>query len=429
MGEMVGSTGIEETFQEDLRGVPGKRLVERDAEGKELAELARVEPVPGNNIHTSLDLSLQKTAAEAVEKIAKDPKIMAPGAAVVAVLPKTGEVVALYSYPSFDPNAFVGQDKKETPPVEDILTNANNPLFNRVISGRYPPASTFKIITTAAGLEEGALTSATRVEDTGVITIGPFSFSNWYFTQYGGREGDIDIVQALARSNDIFFYKVGEWLGIEKLDKWGKSFHIDKPLGIEIPGEAGGIVRRDREWFLGDTYHAAIGQGDVLATPLQVNSWSQTIANDGVYCRPTLVQHTEGSAPDCAPVGISEETVRLISEGMKNACEPGGTAWPLFNFSVNTASASSSARTFPHDNRNFSALSPGTSISVACKTGTAEMGSENKTHAWLTAYAPVYDPEIVVTVLVEEGGEGSSVAGPVVREILSEWFSKDRSSK
>ncbi len=436
LGDFIGVSGLEESFEAELRGIPGKRLVEVGADEKPIKELAKVLPVPGKNIHTSLDLPLQEKAVAAVQKVRSDPKIPSIGASVIATDPKTGEVLALYSDPTFDPNSFVAQDKAETPDVDEIFTNPEMPLFNRVLSGLYPPASTFKIITTAAGLEEGALTAATTVEDTGVISIGPFSFANWYFTQYGSREGNIDIVQALARSNDIFFYKVGEWLGIDKLDKWGKIFKTDQHLGIEIEGEVPGLIRRDRTWYLGDTYHASIGQGDVLATPLHVNTWTQIIANRGTYCRPTLLKKdlvSDGKSfvPDpinCEDIEIKEETLDLITEGMKRACSTGGTAYPLFNFSVNTATSSASTREFVADGQNYSALeNGGTSISVACKTGTAETSSpEDNTHAWLTAFAPSENPEIVVTVLIEEGGEGSSVAAPIVKEMLQEWFSRDR---
>ncbi|MBI4136504.1 hypothetical protein HY469_00420 [Candidatus Roizmanbacteria bacterium] len=413
MGDFVGITGIEETYEDVLRGTSGKRLLEVDAQGRELSELARIAPVNGKNLYTALDVSLQRVAAEALETIRSDKEVNAPAGAVIATRAKTGEVLALYSSPSFDPNLFVNQHAFEQEihqtlfapqkSLEEILTDINRPVYNRVLSGLYQPGSTFKIITAASGIEEGVLTSETKVEDTGVITIGPFSFANWYYTQYGGKEGEVNIVRALARSNDIFFYKVGEWVGIDKLEKWAKTFKAATIVGIEIPGEAEGLVRLDRKWYLGDTYHVAIGQGDVIATPLQVNTWAQIIANDGKFCRPTLLKHNPPTESDsmqpleieCQSVEIGEETLQLITEGMKQACAEGGTAYPFFTFEPR----------------------------VACKTGTAEFGHpQNKTHAWFTAFAPADDPEIVVTVLVEAGGEGSSVAAPVAKNILTEYF-------
>ncbi|MBI4136910.1 hypothetical protein HY469_02500 [Candidatus Roizmanbacteria bacterium] len=447
MGDYIGASGIEETLEDRLRGIPGKRLIEVDATGVESKELVRVEPIPGENITLAIDIALQRAGIASLEKtLTKTDK----GGAFIATKPHTGEVLAFYSAPSFDPNLFVFSDSREieefvrqneisqqipefsdssatTTSLARVLTDPKRPLFNRVIAGLYPPASTFKIITTTAGLEQGVLNEETTVEDTGVISIGKFSFANWYFTQYGRTEGEIGIEQALARSNDIFFYKVGEWVGIDGLENWSRKFGLQKTTGIELAGEEEGLIRRNREWYLGDTYHIAIGQGDLLTTPIQVNTWTQTLANDGIKCRPTVFKIDDEKA-ECEEIGIGEETVRLINNGLIRACSEGGTAWPLFNFSVNTASSSASTREFNYDGEDYLQLeSGGTKIQIACKTGTGEFGDpEHKTHAWLTAYAPAHDPEIVITVLVEAGGEGSSVAAPIVKDMMMEWFSKDR---
>ncbi|MCR4263370.1 MAG: penicillin-binding transpeptidase domain-containing protein [Candidatus Roizmanbacteria bacterium] len=461
MGDYVGASGVEETLEERLRGISGKRLIEVDASGIESQELVRVEPIPGENITLALDVSLQRAGISSLEKMLTKTGV---GGAFIATKSDTGEVLAFYSAPSFDPNLFVFSDPKEIeefvrenatsnqidetaelssvfPPKQTtipelsytktslsrVLTDSKRPLFNRVIAGLYPPASTFKIITTTAGLEEGALKEDTTVEDTGVISVGKFSFSNWYFTQYGRTEGEVGIEQALARSNDIFFYKVGEWAGIDNLEKWSRKFGLADTTGIELVGEEKGMIRRDREWYLGDTYHIAIGQGDLLTTPIQVNSWTQTIANDGRKCRPTLFKIDREQA-ECEDVGVAGDTIRLINNGLIRACSDGGTAYPLFNFAVNTASTSASTRQFDNDDENYLLLeNGGTKIQVACKTGTGEFGDpQHKTHAWLTAYAPAHDPEIVITVLVEAGGEGSSVAAPVVKDMMAEWFAKER---
>ncbi|KKS21203.1 MAG: Penicillin-binding protein 2 [Candidatus Roizmanbacteria bacterium GW2011_GWC2_41_7] len=436
LGDYIGASGVEETLEDRLRGIPGKRLIEVDAVGIESKELVRVEPIPGENITLALDIQLQKAGISSLEKTLTKTGV---GGAFIATKSDTGEVLAFYSAPSFDPNLFVFSDPKEIEEfvrenttsdlssLSEVLTDPKRPLFNRVIAGLYPPASTFKIITTTAGLEEGVLNEETKVEDTGVISLGKFSFSNWYFTQYGRTEGEIGIEQALARSNDIFFYKVGEWVGIDNLERWSRKFGLSKATGIELTGEEEGLIRRDREWYLGDTYHIAIGQGDLLATPIQVNSWTQTIANDGKKCRPTLLKIDPQKA-ECEDIGVDSETIRLINNGLIRACSDGGTGWPLFNFSVNTASTSASTRPFEYGGGDFISLeNGGTKIQIACKTGTGEFGDpEHKTHAWLTAYAPAHDPEIVVTVLVEAGGEGSSIAAPIVKDILAEWFSKER---
>jgi penicillin-binding protein 2 len=455
LGDYIGAYGVEQTFETRLRGIPGKRLVEVDAVGNELQELKRIEPVSGENITLALDLDLQKAGIAALENTLTS---VGDAGAIIALNPKNGEVMAFYSSPSFNPNMFVFSDPLEieefmrsdepdksdtdafsnteaariideentNTSLSDILTNAKRPLFNRVISGLYPPASTFKIIIATAGLEEGVLNKDTTVEDTGIISIGKFSFTNWYFTQYGRTEGEVDMEQALARSNDIFFYKVGEWLGIDNITKWAKEYGLQQKTGIELKDELEGIIKRDRTWYLGDTYHIAIGQGDLLVTPIQVASWTQAVANNGKRCRPTVLK-LNGKEGDCHEMPVSKDSLRLIQNGLARACSPGGTGYPLFDFSVNTASSSASTRIFDTTSQNFIPLeNGGTKIPVACKTGTGEFGDGKKTHAWLTAYAPAEDPEIVVTVLVEAGGEGSTVSAPIVKKMFEEWFSRER---
>jgi penicillin-binding protein 2 len=324
-----------------------------------------------------------------------------------------------------------------------LLNNPDRPLFNRAIGGTYPPGSTFKIVLAIGGMEEGYVKSDTIVEDNGTITIGQFTFPNWYFLQYGKTEGPVDIVKALKRSNDIFFYKVGEWLGITKIAKWARLAGIGKPLGIELSGEAGGLVpdptwkagafntpadlsAHNDQWYLGDTYHVAIGQGYLLTTPLQVNAWTNIIASGGKLCRPTIekMKNEKLKMQNCKDLGIKKETIQLISTGLEEACATGGTGWPLFDFGIK-------------QDENGVATSSGTltRIPVACKTGTAEFGDpKNRTHAWFTMFAPVPkedipesgnqkdvisgDPELSITVLVEGAGEGSNVAAPVAKKIL-----------
>jgi penicillin-binding protein 2 len=401
--------------------------VEVDASGKILRVLGRQEEIPGVDVTLSVDANLSEAAARAFPPGEKG--------AVVVSRPGTGEILALISRPSYSANQFsLGMSQGE---YDALLHNPDQPMLNRAIGGVYPPGSTFKIVMALAGLQEGALTSETTVTDNGTITIGPFSFSNWYFNQYGKVEGVVDIVKALQRSNDIFFYKVGEWLGITKIAKWAHIVGIGKPLGIELTGEATGLMpdptwkatrfrtpadleARNDQWYLGDTYHIAIGQGYLLTTPLQVNTWTNVIGSAGKLCRPTI----EKVSGNCKDLGIKKENIQLISTGMQEACAPGGTGWPLFDFS---ASSSGTMVRIP----------------VACKTGTAEFGDpQNRTHAWFTTFAPLPsedlskeglrddakvltgDPELSITVLVEGAGEGSNVAAPVAKKIYEEWFGR-----
>jgi len=239
--------------------------------------------------------------------------------------------------------------------------------------------------------------------DEGFVQIGEYTYKNWYYTQYGRTEGEIDLIRAIKRSTDTFFYKVGEWVGANQLAEWGQAFGLGRKTGIDLKGEIEGLVptpewkekNKGEKWFLGNTYHLAIGQADLLATPLQVNMMASVIANQGKLCSPKVKQ---GEGEECQDLRLKPEALAMIKEGMREACSSGGTAFPFFDFSPQ----------------------------AACKTGTAEYGDpEGKTHAWLTAFAPVDEPEIVVTALVEGGGEGSDVAAPIVKEVMEAWFSKN----
>lgn len=444
LGDRVGRMGAEEVYNERLRGRDGKELVEIDASGKILRTLGREEELAGEDITLSLDAGLSVAAAKAFPPGQKG--------AVIVSKPESGEILAMYSSPGFSPEAFtVGMSQSE---YDALTQNPDLPMFNRAIGGVYPPGSTFKIVTALAGLEEGAFDASSTVEDNGVITIGPFKFPNWYFIQYGKTEGLVDVVKALKRSNDIFFYKAGEWIGITKLAAWAHKVGIGKPQGIELAGEAGGLMpdpswkkvrfdteadkaARNDEWYLGDTYHVSIGQGYLLTTPLAVNVWTNIVANGGRKCKPTIGKLSSARAArgNCTDLGINATTIDLILRGMEEACATGGTGWPLFHFAVAKKTESATPESSP------SAISK-TSIPVACKTGTAEFGHpQNFTHAWFTAFAPIPEqyvpdeikttenyidgtPEISVTVLVEGAGEGSNVAAPVAKQILEEWFSR-----
>ncbi len=410
LGDRIGREGVEKNWEKKLRGVDGKELVETDALGKRIRLLGKQQEVPGENITISLDQGLQEVAYTALGSYR---------GAVVVLKPSTGEVLALVSTPSFDVNHY---QKGLTPSEFNALMNdPAKPLFNRAISGLYPPGSTFKLVTATGALEEGAITPQTIVEDTGILRVGQFSFANWYFTQYGKTEGSVDIIRALSRSNDIFFYKTGEALGIEKLAQWGKRLGLGASAGIEIMGEATGVMpdpawrqkTRGEQWFLGDTYHAAIGQGDLQTTPLQIATLTNIFASGGMQCTPTL-EKVNGRTT-CKDVKISKKTLDLVKEGMKGACATGGTGWPFFEFAIGNS----------QENKEASGSGDKKRIEVVCKTGTAEFGHpDNKTYAWFTAFAPAQDPEITVTVLVEEGGEGSSTAGPIAKKVMEEWFSR-----
>lgn len=394
MGDLVGRMGVEEKYDRLLRGQDGGLIYEVDAYGNKIREIGRFEPIPGNDLYLLIDAELSKKTYAALEG--------KPGAVVVSKV-ENNEILALVSSPSFDPNLLSrteNKDEKSQEKIKDLFKDPLKPFFNRAITGVYPPGSTFKIVTATAGIEEGKVDEDTIYNDTGQIQIGEYVYRNWYFTQYGKTEGEIDLIMAIKRSTDTFFYKIGEWVGATRLSEWAYAFGLGKKTGIKIPGEVAGFVPTPKEkqrlkgerWFLGNTYHYAIGQGDLLTTPLQINNLTNVIASGGELCNPSLLEDEE---VNCQSLRLKDLSLKLVKEGMKEACSSKGTAFPFFEFKPQ----------------------------VACKTGTAEFGDpEGETHAWLTAFAPFDKPDIVATALIEKGGEGSDVAAPVVKEIMNYYF-------
>lgn len=381
LGALIGRSGIEQVFEERLRGRDGGRLIEVDSGGNEVRELGNNLPERGGDIQLSLDSRLQKIMYDAFS--------LRNGSAVA--LDMQGKVLGLVSSPSYDPLQ-----------ITNYLSDTSKQYFlNRAIAGSYPPGSVFKLVSAMAGLEEGKIESETQFEDTGEIRVGAYRYGNWYFDQYGRTEGKIDLVKALARSNDIYFYKVGEEVGVEGLVKWARKLGLGEKTGIELPGEVSGLVpdrlwkerATGEKWFLGNTYHLAIGQGDLLVTPLQVARMTLGVVS-GRVCQVSLLQD---KSPECRDLRLKTQNIVSVAQGMKGACESGGTAFPFFTFEP----------------------------WVMCKTGTAQHSGqktkEDLPHAWITLAYPGENPEMILTVMLESAGEGSSEAGPVAKEILEEW--------
>ncbi len=427
--DLIGEMGIERQYERDLRGVDGKQLIEVDNVGNPVRKLGQTDPTPGKNIKLTLDIDVQKAAFTAMKDVKKGS---------VVVSKPDGEILAMVSKPSFDPNLFtMGSTYKAASEsgytkLSDILLDGDGqPLLDRAISGTYPPGSTFKIVNASTGLADKIIDSSYTVNDTGVIKIGEFSFANWYFTQYGRTDGSVDVVKALQRSNDIFFYKLAEKIGVNKLSSMANNFGGGKELGIDIPGESSGLVPTPgwkekvigEPWYTGDTYHYGIGQGYLLSTPLQVNAWAQIIANNGTLFKPHILMAAKPFA--LKSDFLTDNTIDLVRQGMINACAPGGVAWPFFNYTVKNSN-------LKVDNKNILEAPKATTsanfkdyrhVVVACKTGTAQHGDESTLpHAWITLYAPAFDPQIVVTVLAESSGEGSNIAAPVAKKILDQYF-------
>lgn len=384
LGSSVGRVGLEQYYDCALRGIDGEELVEVDTVGNRIRTLGRRQPIDGQDIKTTLDYKLQRKISE----------LMSGKNGSVVVSSPNGDIYALYSSPSYDPNLFINQDNSA---IADLLVDKNLPMFNRSIAGTYHPGSIYKIVTATAAINEGEIDESYTYVDTGVITIDEFEYKNWYLTQYGGTEGEINVVRAFARSTDTFFYDVGEKLGAQRLSDWSKKFGLSSLTDLDLTGEVSGLVPspewkkavKGERWFLGNTYHMAIGQGDLAVTPVENHRLAMSVANNGSLCTLGIARTTS-----CRFLDLSDKSLETIKKGMKAACDPGGTGAPFFDFEPD----------------------------VACKTGTAETGREDETHAWFSVYAPLDDPKYVVTVLVEKGGEGSKVAAPIARDIMDFIF-------
>lgn len=415
LNDYIGKTGIEAYYEDFLRGDPGKRQIEIDASGKVRDDLPQISPTNGNNVKTTVDYELQKVLYDSLLGVMSRGK--AKKAAAVATNPKTGEVLALVSLPSFDSNWFARGIRPEE--YNSLLKNPNYPFLNRVVSGTYPPGSTVKPMLAIAALTEGIITTKTKILDDGFIRVGNFTF---YGYDRSGL-GLVDVYSAIARSSDIFFYTVGggspkseiKGLGPEKLAEWYRKFNLGKSLGIDLPSEKDGLVPdpawkervKKEQWYLGNTYHFSIGQGDLLVTPLQVNSWTATIANGGKIMRPYILSQVtnpegkileEGGTKVLAQDFLDPQWVKVAADGMRQ---------------VVTLGSARSLNTLP--------------IEISGKTGTAQFDARNLnlTHAWFTSYAPSNDPKIVLTILIESGGEGSSAAVPVAKGVY-EWYAEHR---
>jgi penicillin-binding protein 2 len=393
--QYLGKTGLERYFECSLAGKNGKKLFEVDASGKKLRELALVEPKQGNNITLSVNLELQKAAYKAFGN---------KRGAMIATDPTTGEVLLFYSSPSFNTNLI----SSDSTAFANFTNHPDKPFFNRLTSAIYPPGYVIKPFFALGALEEGIINSSTVFDDTGIFKLGNVEFGNWYYLQYGKKEGLVDTVKAISRSNDIFFYQIGVKMGQDKLIKWLKIFDFDKTDLSAIFPQARGLLPTstwkmktlEEVWYTGDTVNLSIGQGFMQVNPAQLHIAVATLANNGKKCPLTFVKNKIGH---CQKLNFNNNNIDVIEQGMVQACSNGGTAWPLFDFEID-----------------------GKLKQLACKTGTAESGSaEALPHAWFTVYAPVENPKFVLTVFVENGGEGSGVAAPIAKKILKTYFSTD----
>lgn len=399
-GDIIGKFGLEKVYDAQLRGVNGGEQVEVDAAGKPVQILGKKEPIPGNNLVLTIDEKIQKAAERAIDE--QLVKINAKAAAAVVMNPKTGAILAMVSRPAFDPNLFAhGISTKDWKAIND---NPNFPMDNKAITGEYPPGSTFKIVTGSAALQEGKVTPEEKILDTGRHWLIPKVNAD------GEALGWINFRQALAHSDNVYFYEMGNRLGIDKLESYARMFGLGAKTGINLPYEADGLVANraykrkvfNDDWYLSETFDAAIGQGFNLATPLQMAAVMGEIASGGIRYRPYLVQKivapdgklVEDFQPEVVKkLDISPQFITLIQDGLHDVTTF-GTAASMF-------------KDFPVD--------------LAGKTGTAE-NPHGKDHGWFVAYGPFSDPNIVVAVLVENGGYGAQSAVPIGKKILEAAF-------
>lgn len=405
----IGRMGIEAMYDRELRGIDGIREVERDHLNKQLAIVASRDPIPGFNLFLSIDKSLQDTLSNALTDAVN--KLHVTGAAAVAVDPRNGEVRALVSQPSFDPNIFTQGGREDE--LQAIFDDPRHPFVFRAISGSYPSGSTIKPVIASAGLAERVITEKTTVVSSGGITVGPNFFPDW---KTGGH-GVTDVKKGLAESVNTFFYMIGggyqdfNGLGVDRIVRYMDLFGLGHTLGIDVPGEAKGFIPdkewRDRpgatRWYLGDTYNLSIGQGLINVTPLQVATYTAAVANGGTLYRPHVVHSIENVDGDVIKTVEPQSLNTTVADRYLSAVRAG----------MRQAVTSGSAR-------QLSDLP----IQSAAKTGTAQFGNEGKTHAWITAFAPYDRPELVVTVIIEGGGEGSTTAIPIAKKALQEYFAR-----
>lgn len=438
VNDKVGIKGIEAIFECHLRPIKGKKLVETDAYGKPIRTISQVEPHSGNDIKLSIDAEMQQKAYDIIEANAitstKEVDLPSKKISIVALEPKTGEVLMLLSYPTFNSQDFEDRTRK----VAEYVKSEDKPLFNRATLGTYPPGSVFKPVVALGALQENVIDKDDTVQDNGFIKAGPLTFHNWFYLQYGKTDGAVDMKKSLQRSNDIYYYTIGEKLSPEKMKKWAGLFGFGKRTGIEMDEASGSIPspfwKREvlkEGWFTGDTYNFSIGQGYLLVTPLQIARASAVVANGGKLCKPTILksgadENAEIAKDDgrCIDMKIDKEHLQIVKEGMKAACESGGTGWPFFDFRVKDDSAVV-GEDVDKESTESAQIAGTRRIEVGCKTGTAESQSkDHMPHAWFTIFAPYEKPEIVLTVMVENSGEGSNVAAPIAKEVLKEYFSR-----
>lgn len=412
--DYIGKNGIEQYWEKELRGYSGQKFIEVDALGKEKKIISLTEPQDGRNLVLSIDedaqVKLEGLLYSALEKLN-----LKRGSAIV-LNPNNGEIIALVSLPAYNNNLFAKGISVDE--YKKLLDDPDKPLFSRAVSGEFPSGSTIKPVLAAGALEAGVINENTSFLSNGGIRVGKWFFPDWK----AGGHGQSNVRKAIAESVNTFFYIIGGGyqdfvgMGAEGIYKYEKLFGFGSTLGIDLPGEANGFLptkewkekTTGERWYIGNTYNISIGQGDTLVTPLQIAAATSYFAANGKMYRPHLVREILSSNDE--PVRKIEEkptkeniikdyNTRIVREGMRQTV---------------VAGSARSMNTLP--------------IEAAGKTGTAQWSSKKDPHAWFTGFAPYDNPQIVITVLIEEGKEGSSVSTPVAKDFMQWYFTRGKAT-
>lgn len=407
IGLLTGQGGLEKIYDKLLHGIAGKRMIQVNAAGRKVKDLGIEEPRPGTDIYLTIDLDMQKAAEEGLGDHA---------GAVVAMDPNTGEILALASHPTYDPNLF----PRGIAPKDWIrlMNDPAHPLYNRAIQSVYPPGSTFKIIVALAGLSYGVITPDEKIVCHGSLKSGRHSFRCWKRDGHGA----ISLHQAIVESCDVYFYTLGDRIGWDRVAAFANKMGYGSLTGIPLPDEKPGLIpttewkkkRTGEAWYGGDTFINSIGQGFVLVSPLQACQLMSVVANGGFFYRPTLLKQSrnrETGVVTTFPTSLKSKTtidanaldeVRRALAGV--VAEPGGTGHAAQTPLTTVAGKS------------------GTSQVIAQKVAGRHLAENATDHAWFIAYAPVENPKIAVAVIVEHGGHGGSAAAPIARKVIEEYF-------
>ncbi len=395
LGDLVGKTGIEREYEHLLVGKEGRILEIVDSLGRRRGEISRVDPVPGQNIDLTLDFALQSKAEELLE---------GKEGAVVVLDPRTGEILALASFPTFDPNKFISRFSPEE--WLTLLKDPEFPLENRAIRGLYAPGSIFKLTMALGALDSRVVNEWKTFYCTGSTRIYGHPFSCWF----KGGHGSVNLSNAIKHSCNIYFYQVGKLMGIQEIAKYARMLGLGALTGIDLPGEKAGLVPdpewkrrvRNEPWYPGETISVSIGQGPIQVTPLQMAAQTALIANRGTGIVPYLFRKNLTERKEAAHVDIQETVFEKVITGMWRSVNENGTGRAAMVQGLDVCGKTGSTQ--------------------VVSTATAEKLGEDKkivrTHSWFSGFAPKDDPEIVITILVEYGGMGGATAAPLAKEIF-----------